>query len=314
MSRSTSGIATILLVAASTDSFALGGVVAGAVVAGIAVGGPLWARSVDRFGQRRVLPWAITALALSAAALGTAITLDAAPWTWFVLAFALGASSIDTGSLVRARWAGVLRTPGERHTALALEAVGDELSFVIGPPLATILAAALAPIYGFAAGVGIATLGALWLLLQPATMPALHPPVARTRRAGWLPQGVGAALPLYPGVGLVFGSIDVSVVAVGSEAGNSALAGIILAIFSIGSVAAGLAFGQLSAAWSPTTRVWVAALGYAVLVPLLLLGTTPVLLAAFVFVTGLATTPVLISGASLIESRVHRSRLTEAMA
>ncbi|MCU1514385.1 MAG: Major facilitator superfamily 1, partial [Microbacteriaceae bacterium] len=61
ISRSTTGIATILLVASYTNSYALAGAVAGAIVIGVGVAGPLWSRALDARGQTAVLPISLVA-------------------------------------------------------------------------------------------------------------------------------------------------------------------------------------------------------------------------------------------------------------
>ncbi|UFS58508.1 MFS transporter [Subtercola endophyticus] len=345
--RSTSGIATILLVAGQTGSFALAGAVAGTIVLGIAVGGPLWSRAVDARGQRLIVPFSLAATLVAAAALVTTVLLGAPVATWFVSAFALGAVSIDMGSLVRARWRYLLSAPAEQHTSLALESVSDELVFVVGPPVVTLVAATAGTVVGFAAGVLATLVGGFWLWSQKKTTPpvrgrrvtdavvgaqsannapsavgalaAIDPAAAigsssaQGRRRLRLPSGVAPLLPIYLAVGVVFASIDVGAVGVSREAGQTWLAGVILAVFAVGSVVAGFAFGPLSAHWAPTTRVLVSTVAYAVVVPSLLFFHTPAVVASLIFVAGLVTTPVLISGTSLIASRVDESRLTEAL-
>ncbi|MCU1475488.1 MAG: Major facilitator superfamily 1 [Subtercola sp.] len=317
--RSTSGIATILLVAGQTGSFALAGAVAGTIVLGIAVGGPLWSRAVDARGQRLIVPFSLAATVVAAAALVATVVLGAPVATWFVSAFALGAASIDMGSLVRARWRYLLSAPAERHTSLALESVSDELVFVVGPPVVTLIAATAGTVVGFATGVVATLVGGFWLWSQKKTTPPVRGrrvadvPSPAGRRRWRLPSGVAPLLPIYLAVGVVFASIDVGAVGVSREAGQTWLAGVILAVFAVGSVVAGFAFGPLSAHWAPTTRVLVSTLAYAVVVPSLLLFRTPAVVASLIFVAGLVTTPVLISGTSLIASRVDEARLTEAL-
>ena len=41
---------------------------------------------------------------------------------------------------MRARWADALPDPAQRQTAFAFESVVDEVVFVVGPPLVTLLA------------------------------------------------------------------------------------------------------------------------------------------------------------------------------
>ncbi|RFA23793.1 hypothetical protein B7R23_00420 [Subtercola boreus] len=314
--RSTSGIATILLVSAETGSFTLAGAVAGAIVLGIAVGGPLWSRAADARGQARVIPFSLAITVVWAGALAAVVVLRAPVWSWFACAFLLGASSIDMGSLVRTRWRGLLGSQAERHTSLAFEAVMDELVFVVGPPVVTLIAATAGPLSGLLAGIVATVVGGTWLWAQRKTTPTVvvRDTIVGRRRARWrLPAGVLGMLPVYLAVGVVFASIDVGAVGVAREAGQTWLAGIILGVFAVGSVGAGLAFGPLSVRWPPATRVLASTVAYAVVVPCLLLLQTPVAIASVIFVAGLVTTPVLISGTSLIAGLVDDARLTEAL-
>lgn len=314
ISRSTTGIATILLVASYTGSYALAGAVSGAIIVGIGVGGPLWSRAMDARGQTAVLPLGLIASVLTSTSLALAVVLGAPHVTWFVLAFLVGLASLDFGTLVRARWASTLERPDHRHTSLALESVNDELTYVIGPPMVTLLAAVAGPLVGFATGIAITIAGGIALLLQPRTAPAVMVREPAHRRGGFIPRGVLLVLPVYAGIGLVFGAIDVSSVAIARQAGAPVLAGIIVACFSIGSVIAGIIFGPISGSWAPRRRVLVTSLAYLVVVPALLLPGSIPALAAVIFAAGLVTTPLLISSTSYIQSSTQSHRLTEALA
>jgi MFS family permease len=268
--RSTAGIGTILLVAAHGQSYAVGGAASGAVVIGSAIAGPFWSRAADRAGQTRVLPWALAVSAVSAALLLLSIELGLAPWTWIVTAFLVGASAIDAGALVRARWIHLLDDGAERHTALALEAVLDEFTFVIGPPLVTVIAAAANPVAGFLVGVSASLLGGVALLLQRRTAPVparISAPDAASGFRAWLPVGVLGLLPGYVGVGLIFGSVDLTAVGISRDVGNTAVAGILLAVFAVGSVTAGFLFGALGGPWTPLRRLAVSGALFAVVMP-----------------------------------------------
>ncbi len=309
--RSTAGIGAILLVAGSADNYALAGAVSGSVVLGAALAGPLWSRAADARGQARVLPLAIGTAVVSAVALVASVELHAPAWTWFVAAFLVGASSIDAGSLARARWVHLLTTPEKRHTALALESVGDEFTFVIGPPVVTLLAGLVNPAFGFSVGVGISVLGLAALLVQRSTAPAPGVAPASSR---WLPLTVLALLAGYAGVGFQFGAVDLAAVGVANTLGSPALAGLLLSVFAVGSVLSGLVFGAVSARWGAIRRVWIAGLAFAAVMPLFLLAHDPLTLALISLLAGVVTTPVLISGSSLIEQTVDRSVITSAMA
>jgi len=319
--RSTAGISTILLIAAHGQTYAVGGAASGAVVLGSAIAGPFWSRAADRLGQTRVLLVALMALAFSAVLLLLSIELSLAPWTWLAASSLIGASAIDAGALVRARWIHLLagkdqRSSGQRHTALAFESVLDEFTFVIGPPLVTIIAAAANPVAGFLVGVGGTLLGGVALLVQRRTAPVLEripAPDAATGFRAWLPAGVLGLLPGYVGVGLIFGSIDLTAVGISRDVGSTAVAGILLAVFAVGSVTSGFLFGVIGAHLSPLRRLAIAGALFAIVMPWYAVVGSPVGFAVMSLCAGLATTPILIAASSLIETLSARENITVAM-
>ncbi len=313
LSRSTTSIATVLLVSAVSGSYTLAGGVSGAIVVGIAVSGPPWSRAIDAHGQTRIVPLSLAASLVSAAALAAAVLLDAPRPLWFVAAFLVGASGLDYGTLARARWSAILVAPEQRHTSLALESVADESVYVIGPPLVTFLAALAGPLYGFAAGILVTLAGGIALTLQTRTVPAVHRREDHPPRVGRLPTGVLGVLPVYVGIGLLFAAVDVTSVSVARSVGEAWLAGLIVACFAVGSVVAAFLFGPLSARWGAGRRMLLASIAFAVVVPTLVWVRSVPLLAVIILVAGLATSPVLVSAISLIETRTERHRLTEAL-
>jgi len=111
--RSTSGIATILLIASHTGSFALAGAVSGMIVLGIAAGGPLWSRAADARGQRLVVPFSLAATVLAAAALVVAV-VHALVLPGVVPERSAAPAAIEDAALrrIRARRVGVVRVGG----------------------------------------------------------------------------------------------------------------------------------------------------------------------------------------------------------
>ncbi|TAJ46740.1 MAG: MFS transporter [Herbiconiux sp.] len=314
--RSTLSIGSVLLVAGVTGSYTLAAAVAGALVLGTAFVGPLWSRAMDRWGQRPVLAAGLVSSTLLALAFVGAVLGGLPEGMWFPLAFLVGGTALDVGSATRARWSALLPDEGRRHTAFSVESVADESVFVIGPPVVTILAAAIDPALGFAVGLVFGIVGQGALIALRRTTPAVHPD-ARPDRAPFLrriPSGLMGSLPVFFGVGAVFGSLDLTAVAFSAEQGQPAAAGIVLALFALGSVISGLAFGALRLRAPLVLRVGVSAVVYGLLVPVVAFMPSLPAIGAVLLVAGFATTPLLISGMALVESRVHRSRLTEALA
>lgn len=320
------GIGIILMVSeiygeASATSYGMAGRVSAVFVAAHALCSPQLAKLIDRFGQARVMRPAL-AVACSALTFLIIAAVNRAGEPFLLAAAALGGASIGSiGALVRARWVAVARSPKEMHTAYSLESVLDEVTFVVGPVVATTLATAVAPWSGLAVPIVAALLGGYWFLSMRDTEPV---PSGRRRADTTSPDEARAELSLpvdvmvavaavFCATGAIFGAVDVSVVAFAEEAGSKGLAGPVLAAFAGGSLVAGFVYG--SRAWSRPLwwRFVVGACVLAVGTGMLLLANSLWLLAIIGFVLGLSIAPTLINGNALIQGAVPPSRLTESL-
>ena len=308
------GLGAVLLVEDETGSYGLAGAVAGTLALAGSLISPQWARAMDRRGQGVVLRLAFTGYLLFGVAFVAAVVLGVPQWSWFLLAGLTGGCGPNIGSIVRARWADALDAD-RRQTAFAFESVVDEVVFVVGPPLVTLLATLVNPPVGFLTGVVIGFVGAMWLSRLRETEPPVQPAASdgsRTRsallHAAVLTVGVG-----YLAVGAVFGAMDVVVVAYAESERAPALAGLALAVYAGGSLVAGLVYGVVKLPGSLAARYLGCALFFAVAAQLLFAVDSLVSLVAVGFIAGLAIAPVLVSGMSLVESRVSRAALTEAL-
>jgi predicted MFS family arabinose efflux permease len=308
------GLGAVLLVAGETGSYGLAGAVAGTLALAGSVAGPQWARAMDRGGQGAILRWAMVGYLVFGVGFAVAVIAGAPRWSWFVLGGLTGAFGPSIGSLIRARWAAVLDAE-RRPTAFALESVIDEVVFVVGPPLVTVLATLISPATGFLTGILIAVAGGLWLSTLRDTEPPLHEPEpgAPARRSAALSGAVLLVCAAYLAVGGVFGAIDVVVVAFAQAEGAAPFAGVALSCYAGGSLVAGLVYGLLRLPGTLAARYVGTAVAFAVAAQLMLLVGSIGLLVPIAFVAGMAIAPVLISGTSLVESRVPRAALTEAL-
>ena len=147
------GLGTVLLISAITGRYGLAGTVAAAGSIGYAVCAPQAAKLADRFGQHRVLrPLALIFALCTIIFIGCA-ELRAPVWALVLSGVAAGASMPSLGSMVRARWSALLGDSPRLHTAFAFESVNDEMIFVVGPVIVTVLATEVYP----AAGLALAT-------------------------------------------------------------------------------------------------------------------------------------------------------------
>lgn len=311
MSMMTLGI--VILVSTTTGSYGLAGAVSAAYVIGNAVVAIPHGRLADRFGQARVLLADSLVFALAVGLLIRSVTHDWAPaWPYLTAALA-GVSLPQVGSLVRARWASLLHGHPDLHTAFALEAIGDEIVFVAGPTMVTIIATALAPQSGLLVALVLGTVGSVGLALQTATEPppstslkASHRGVMPWRRLLVITFGAAA-------IGSMFGAMEVATVAFAEHAGNKTASGYVLTSLSLGSLVAGFLAGAHKFRTPLLTRIRLGALLLAIGFVALPFITSLWLLAAAMFLIGFAVAPTLIAVVSFVEEIAPRARLTEAM-
>jgi len=309
------GLGIVLLVSAATGRYGVAGAVSAAFMlanAGLAI---LQGRLLDRFGQGRVL-------AVASVVFGTAVSLLVvsvqAQWpvaATYVLAAVAGAFLPQVGSSVRARWSHVLDRPADVQTAYALEAVLDEAVFILGPILVTVLATAVHPVAGIAVAVVACVGGTLAFCAQRGTEPPAHPRSLASGPRPTMPWPTIAPLAVVcAALGVLFGAAEVTTVAFADEQSHKALSGVLLALWALGSLTAGVITGAIRWRRGPSVRVrWGALAMAAAMTPLYFVGSLAVM-GATLFVAGFAIAPTMIAAMSLTEEVVPAGRLTEGMA
>lgn len=313
MPMSMLGIGIVLLISALTGSYATAGAVAAVTNVSYAIAAPLSGRLVDRFGQARLVTPLALLNAVALAALMVFAGLALPEWTLYAAGFLVGATSISLGSMVRARWSNMYAGSPKLNTAFAFESVADEVIFVTGPALVTVLATAVNPFAGLMVALVLMLAGSLAFAMQRRTQPPVQP-VRTASGSPILIPGIALLSCVYLAMGAVFGSVDLITVAFAEEHGVKGVSGFLLAAFAGGSMVSGLWFGARH--WRVSLRSrFVRALGiFAVgLLPIAFIGDVRVLAFAL-FLAGLAISPTLITGFSLTERLVPPSLLTEGMA
>ncbi|NYE37925.1 MFS family permease [Nocardioides cavernae] len=309
------GLGIVLLVEGRTGSYGLAGTVSAVFVLSEAAFAVLHGRWVDHHGQARVLPLAISVFGAGLALMMLAVEQDwARPWT-HVFAAVAGAALPQVGASVRTRWSHLLDDAGEKQTAFALEAVLDEVVFVVGPVLVTLLATGWHPVAGLTVAVVTGLVGTYAFAAQRST----EPPAGRSAPSGGdrTPMPWRLVLPLAVvclTLGALFGAAEVTTVAFAEEQGQRWVAGWLLAAWSLGSLVAGLVTGAVVWRRGPDVRLrWGSAAMAATMAPLMFVSSVPVM-ALVLLVGGLAVAPTLISAMTMVEQGVPSARLTEGMA
>jgi predicted MFS family arabinose efflux permease len=309
------GLGTVLLVKATTGQYGLAGFVSGAGSIGYAITAPRLASLADRFGQRRVLRPLAALFALSTIAFMASAELHAPPIALLVTGGLAGASMPSLGSMVRARWSTVLGSSPALHSAFALESVIDEMIFVAGPAVVTLLATKVLPASGVGLAMVVSVIGTLLFASQRRTEPPhrLSPQAGERARPGLAAPGLATLAPAFLLLGAMFASIDLSTVDFAQIQGHKPLAGFILGTYALGSGIGGLWYG--SRHWrAPLERRFVTTLAMTVAgVATFWAQPNLVSLDLTMLVCGLTISPTLIAGYSLVERQASDRRRTEAM-
>ena len=308
------GLGAVLLVQSRTGSYFKAGVLSAAFAISAAVGGPITSRLADRLGQNKLIP---IQLSLHVSTLLITIFLiiqDVNLILVLLLGVISGATVPTIGPFIRARWKKATKNKQQENTAFAIESVLDEVIFIFGPPLVTFLCVVFYDASGLLLAAILVTLGGIWLSGQKKTQPEIHIVGAEKGKAALRYPGVISLFLVYILLGAVFGAAEVIAVAFSREKGSPELAGALITAWSVGSLAAGITMGAIHFKNKLSNRFLIAAFFFALsLMPLPFISTMPALFVTLL-ISGLAISPVLISGYTLIGQLVPQNRLTEGFA
>lgn len=228
--------------------YAAAGSVGAAVTIGVALGSPVLGRLTDRHGLRPVL--AVTTVVEAVFWLGA----PALPYpTLLVAAFIGGFLQLPVFGVARQSIAALV-PQAQRRPAYALDAMGVELSFMLGPAMAVLLATGVsARASMLAIGGGIVAAGIALLVLNPPIR-AAHEHSTRTSRVprrSWLTSRLLTVLAMAGATTVVLGGTDVAVVAAMREAGQLRYTGAVVALWCVYSLVGGFAYGAVRRPLSP---------------------------------------------------------------
>jgi MFS family permease len=293
----TAGLALVLLTVERTGSYAAGGLVSAAWVGGIGLGGLVSSRLLDRGRPRLVLLATAATSALGLLVLALVPTSAPAALAGLTAVAALTAPPVVPAA--RALWPRLLPDETTRSSMYALEATFQELTFIVGPSLAAVCTALASP----ALGVGLA--GALSLAGTAAF--AGSPGLSRLGVPGAAATGprrlAALAVPLAA-YGLVIGGLSFGEVATIASAGRSgapAAAGVLLAVWSGGSLLGGLVAGARPPRSGPQRRLLVLLTAVAAGTAALALAPGLVLLGVGLVLTGALVAPAFGAVYKLVE-------------
>jgi MFS family permease len=222
-----------------TGSFAIAGLVTGSYTVGIAVSAPILGRLADRCGQLVVLIG--TALAASVLLSAMALVPASVPRAVLVvLAAGIGLATPPLGGCVRALLPEILPAAEALPAVYAVESSALELTFIFGPPLALGLAALWSTRAALASAGLVLLAAAAGFATRPASRRWRPPPAGRRRGGALRPPAMRTLVVVMTAVGVLFGATEVGVTAAATRLGRTDSAGLLLALWGVGSMAGGV--------------------------------------------------------------------------
>src|ERR1700761_112033 len=307
-----SSLAILLLVRESTHSYPAAGAAVGGYALACAVGVPVQGRLVDRFGRGRVLLPAALLQAVALAALVIVAHAGAPGAALVALAVAAGSMQPAIAPSVRALLGALLTDTATRETAYALESVIQELIWITGPLVVALVITLLAPSGAVLVSAGVCVVGTCLFITSPHVRDRVAARgVARVRSAVRSPE-LRAMLGPVAMMGAAIGLIDVGIPSLALHAGSRASTGLLLALWSVGSLCGGLWYGGVPWRLSLSDRYrWLLTAAVACAVPLVFARTIPEGMIASLL-AGVTIAPVFSCQYALVGRAVTQGAETEA--
>ncbi|WP_248151866.1 MFS transporter [Microbacterium aoyamense] len=251
-------LAILLHIEHVTGSYGSAGLVLAATSIGQAIAGPVTSRWMGRWGMRRVLTITLAICALSI----TGIALLSLPLpAYMALGLVAGLSTPPVQSAVRTIYPKMV-TSKQLTPLFSLDASLQEIIWIVAPVLITFVATQVGTVPALLLIVVILIGGGAWFILSPEVGRVRIP---RSRR------GIGKVLTKAPVllatvVGFLLigacSAVEAGVVATFDHGGLEA--GLVLAVFSVGSLAGGLVSGRIPISrWAMARRLAIVTVGLA---------------------------------------------------
>jgi MFS family permease len=271
-------------------SYAVAGLALGADTIGAAISGPVLGRLLSRFGTSRVL---ITTASIGAAAMVGIGVLDAPPVAMIALALVVGLTSPPIQTAARTIYPTLVKKK-ELPAVYSLDATSQELIWVIGPVLATVLAAQFNTMFVVVLMAVVQVTGALWFCSNREVNQMVIP--SSNRKMGGVLTNKIVLTTAILGLLLIggFSGVEVGTVAIVPKA----LAGVVIGALSLGSIVGGVFLGnRVKSRWSLTLLLGLVLVGYLML---WISPSDPIWIAICLFISGVGVAPSLgILGAAI---------------
>jgi MFS family permease len=239
------GLAILLYVQTRSHSFAQAGVSSALYVLGLAAVAPALGRLIDRLGPRPIMLVCSAVYPAALLVLILAVERNVHPGWIGLSALVAGAALPPVSICMRALFPRVVHDPGLLPTAYSLDSALVEFIFIIGPALVAACVAAGYPAVAVASAALCAAAGGS-IFVRADMVRAWHPAQAGTsgRRGPLRRPQLLLVFAITLCYSVAFGLFEVAVTAFAAAQGKPAVAGIALAMASVGSAAGALTYGS----------------------------------------------------------------------
>ncbi|GAA1494336.1 MFS transporter [Curtobacterium herbarum] len=237
------------------DSYGAAGLVLATTSIGQALAGPLTSRWMGRWGMRPVL---ILTSIVAFVTMGIIAFFVMPLWAYVVIGFVGGLAVPPVQPAVRTIYPKMV-TSSQLTPLFSLDASAQELIWVAGPVITTFVATQIGTVEAIVVAMVFLLIGCTWFIASPELGRVRIP---RSKRAfGVVMKRPSVVVATVTGLLLIgaCSAVEASVTSVFGE--GSPNAGIVLAVFAVGSLAGGLALGHRpisqNALWLRMTIVFV---------------------------------------------------------
>lgn len=288
-----------------TGNFTIPGLALAAMAIGQGISIPIASRMISTYGIRRVIGTLIT-ICTVATLVAALVELDTIPM--ILLGFVIGASLAPIQPSARAVYPFIV--PKRQLQSLqSLDASVQELIWIGGPVITVFLATQISSTVSILASIVFGAGGGLWFLSRPevsgVTLEKSTGNLGAVLRKRAVVIGVASGF-------FVVGSLSAveaaTVAAFGSE--KNSIAGIVLALWALSSLFAGLAMGHSPIGpWSLSRRLSLVAFGAA----LTIFTVDPILLTLALMVSGLGVAPAMTVQYAIATESVKKGDIPESL-
>jgi MFS family permease len=296
-------LAYLLHIEQKTGSYGSAGLVLAATSIGQAIAGPVTSRWMGVWGMRKVIT---LTLVVCASSIATMAFVDMSVPLYMLVGFIGGLSMPPIQPAVRTIYPKMVNS--KQLTALfSLDASAQEIIWVAGPVITTFVALQISTTLAIVTAGAFLVVGGIWFILSPEVGQVRIP--RSKRKIGVVLKRPAVLLATITGFLLVGACAAVEAAVVATFGHDGLEAGIVLAIFAIGSLVGGLSLGHVPIGpWAMTRRMLVVFIGMA----LALASLDFWWLAFALLIAGIGIAPALAVMFAIVSATVKFSETAEA--